>query len=1168
MPKRVTIFISSPGDVIPERIRLDEAIDRLRTEFASHLELRTVRWEELPLSATGHFQTQIPRPSTTDIVIVVFWWRLGTPLRGRANWPHEWDGPLSGGEVTGTEWEFEEAIRGATEQDGTPVVLVYQKLGIPSFSSDEQIASYPSEKARVDGFIARWFKDPVTETYVNAWRDFSDEAQFSDMVDEHVRALLRRQIEVHGPDVAWAESPFRGLASYDVRDAPIFFGRTRAQQRLRALAEQREEAESPWVLVTGATGSGKSSLIRAGLLPDVLKPGMVTGGRQRDGRPVAVGLARYVVVRPSDRGGDPLAALASGLLDESGLPELAAPPLLYDDAQLARLLAEGSDAARHPIKQGLSAAADDLSDHYRPLLVVVVDQLEETFRLAEERQDELLAALDTLAGADDVWIVASIRSDFLAQLDRHPLAERFGPEGRFLLGPPTGRELGQIITRPAAVAGLSWGHDDQGRSLDEELQNAAARDPAALPLLGYVLEQLWHRRGATGELTFDAYRALGGLEGAIGARAEEVFTTVQEQAQAALPRVLGQLVSVGQGDEARPVSQPAPLGRFEPGSAERELVDALLAPEARLLVADGHTVRVAHEAVLTHWRRAAAQLETDKRDLQLIARLRDQARRWLAVGDDAARASLLVSPGLPLTEAQDLLARRDQELDDDVTALIEQSSAAAALASEAELAAERARREEAEWRQLNAEKLERRAAAEEYFARGLEAHARADVVEDEAWRPNAADYARLLRERAGDLAGAGAEALAEAYELHQRLADHPRRAAEPSDDDAGLVFSLEALPARNGSCFLVHYGDAAAPRLAIVDGGDRPTWARVLRPALDELRDRRRADSLGIELVAVTQYDIQSIGGIASMFNDLADDRSEAERVDIERLWFNNFQGIVPSEPAHPGRKSFKWTVREAAEELGIPVNEPFDQFVMPAEIGPAQFELPGGLEITVIAPPNERVVDWYRRWIREQEEAGVIMDSESVAHLERAVHEFASSSDVTLVRRPPGTYSPSSTGRRSDQSVVNLSSLVMVLSFAGRTMLLTSDSRHDFIMSGLFDAWLLDPDHGVDVDVMVVPHGGSTRNVTAEFLEQVRAADYVVIPERRFHLPDPMTIDMLSATRGDAATLHVGGHLRDEQRAELEAMVAHAGLRSVFPQHSEASVVVDLLQPVPPALP
>jgi len=153
-----------------------------------------------------------------------------------------------------------------------------------------------------------------------------------------------------------------------------------------------------------------------------------------------------------------------------------------------------------------------------------------------------------------------------------------------------------------------------------------------------------------------------------------VFQTLPEAAQLALPEVLARLAIVGQGDNARPVAESAAIDRFDDESPARVLVDALLAPDARLLVASEGTIRVAHEAVLTHWPRAAAQLETDRRDIQLIVRLREHAHRWLAIEDEQQRLSLLLAPGLPLTEAEDLLAHRRDALDDEIVELIEQSA--------------------------------------------------------------------------------------------------------------------------------------------------------------------------------------------------------------------------------------------------------------------------------------------------------------------------------------------------------------------------------------------------------------------------------------------------------------------------------------------------------------
>jgi hypothetical protein len=1161
-PKRLTIFISSPGDVIRERIRLEQTVERLKVEFGAHFDLETIRWEERPLSATEHFQTQIPKPSTTDIVVVILWWRLGTPLKVREGWDHSWRGPISDREVTGTEWEFEDAIQGYGKTKEKPFILVFQKVATPTSLTDEQMRSYGKEKDRVIDFFDRWFQDKNTNTYIRAWREFHDEIEFVDMIDKQLTILLRDHIDRESRDlpVKWAGSPFRGLEAYGINDAPIFFGRTRARQQLLSLAEERAAAGRPQVLVIGASGSGKSSLVRAGLIPDIRIPGLVDG----------VGLCRYVIIRPSDLDGDPVRALAKGLLDDNGLPELS--DLQYDTDQLINQFAAGSDQAAFTIKQGLAAAGAALSEHYRPLLTVVVDQLEELFRLPEDKQMAFVEALERIATANNVWVVATMRSDFLQELERQHIAAFFDAGGRFLLSPPTETELGQIITRPARIAGLNWEIDDATRTpLDEVLLAAVRRDPTSLPLLGYVLDQLWQRRRNSGQLTFSAYNDLGGLEGAIAARAEEVFQALAPEAQAALPRVLRRLVTVGQGDEARPVAKSTHIDRFPERTPDRMVADAMLAPEARLLtVGESGIVRIAHEAVLSHWDRANDQLTKDRQDLQLEARLRSQVNEWQRA-DPKQRLSRLLRPGLPLSEAEDLMTRRGDELDSEVISFIESSVVAYRDEQSAELVAAKKRAEQAQWRQLMAQKLERRAVAEEFFSRAAQNRLHAETVESEDWRTDREAYASLLHRRAEELKKEAAKSLSDAYKLHIEVRDHPGApTTEDQEPIKGKVFSLEVLASPHGACSLIHYGEKRSPRLAIVDGGTRATYRRVLGPALREHRERRGSEKLPIELVLVSQYDEDSVGGIAEMLRHCVG--SGREEFKIQRLWYNNFQSILPvGALSNAGRKlSFKEELRHLAAELEIPVNAPFDYFVMPSDIGPAQVTLPGGLEVTVIAPPVNQVRLWYEKWLREQQERGVLGPGPN-SQLKEAITEFASSPELKLVRRPPVAYA-AECSLEPDTSYVNQSSVVIHLSYEGKDMLLCSDSRSDYIMEGLFDAWMLDPDRGMQVDVMMLPHYGSNRNITPSFFEQVKADHYVVIPVERFKLPRKDTLDMLVDARGVGKHLvhFAGGGMGQEFESDLRKLIADydGRLKATFPEKDSASVMIDLLEPVPPVTP
>ena len=567
--------------------------------------------------------------------------------------------------MTGTEWEFEDAVNSYRER-GKPHVLLYRKRApvMASLEDEAELERQREQKRLVEDFIARWFGGEGTGSIKAASHMFATTADFEEMIETHLRNLLRSHLDL--PEAAevgihWYKgSPFQGLEPFEVQHAPIFFGRTRARNELREALIQQAVRGDAFVLVFGASGSGKSSLVKAGLLADLKLPGMVEG----------VGLYRYAIMRPSNAQGELFQALAVALLQEEALPELAG--LQYDPAILAALLRESPGQALLPIRQGLAQAGEraHLTERAKPQLVFIVDQLEELFtheNITEEARHSFVATLAVLARSGMVGVVATMRSDFFDRLETFPkLAELTEGEGRYLLMPPTDAEIGQIIRGPAREAGLQFEVDlAAGFGLDEVLQQVASQNPRVLPLLEFVLDQLWHQRSREGVLTYEAYRRLGELEGALGRSAEEIFLAQPEEVQAALPSLLRMLVTIGQGEKAEAMARAAPLASFPKETPGRRLVEAFLEPSARLLVAEGDDeggrVRVAHEALLSHWERAARQIEEDWRDLQVRARLEQAAGLWRAAAREY-QDSLLLRPGLPLTEARDLPTRRGENL--------------------------------------------------------------------------------------------------------------------------------------------------------------------------------------------------------------------------------------------------------------------------------------------------------------------------------------------------------------------------------------------------------------------------------------------------------------------------------------------------------------------------
>ncbi len=687
--KTLRVFISSPSDVRPERLIAKRVVERLGREFSYHFQVEPIMWEREPLVASQHFQENITPPHETDIVVVVLWSRLGV-LLPVAKFP----GPLSSKPVTGTEWEFEDALK-ANRECKSPDLLMYRKRAPVTGSLEDEAAvqQHLAQKRLVEEFIKIWFIEQDTQSFTAAYREFVDAATFEELFETHLRELLRKRLTTPNQDVGpasirWHQgSPFRGLLSFELEHASVFFGRTRARNELRELLVRQAERGSAFVLVVGASGAGKSSLVKAGLLPDLMLQGMI--GR--------VALVRHTIFRPSDGDGDLLVKLATAIMANGALPELAS--LQYDAKSLRKLLADAPAQAGLPIRQGLAAASQsaNLTEIAEARLLIVVDQLEEIFTLdgvTDQERDAFVAALEVLAKSGLVWIFATMRSDFFDRLEKLPrLLALSAGEARYILAQPEPAEIAQIIRQPAREAGLSFEVDaNHALSVDEVIRQAAARDLGALPLLSFLLDQLWQRRTNNGTLTFVAYNELGGLEGALGRRAEEVFAAQPADVQASLPIVLRALVSVGHGNKATVSARSAPLSMFPQGSPARMLIEAFLDHKARLLVADDHfsetpsgrpgasskprtsraLVRVAHEALFSHWPRAKAQITADSRDLELLGRLEDEADRW-HTSEKKHRASLVLRSGLPLAEARDLVRRWGADVPAAVREFIEQS---------------------------------------------------------------------------------------------------------------------------------------------------------------------------------------------------------------------------------------------------------------------------------------------------------------------------------------------------------------------------------------------------------------------------------------------------------------------------------------------------------------
>ena len=449
-------------------------------------------------------------------------------------------------------------------------------------------------------------------------------------------------------------SPFRGLEPFEEQHGAIFFGRENAVKQLTAATLEQIGTGHAMLLLLGPSGSGKTSLVRAGLIPALM-------ALRADS---TLALDTVLQLDCADLGGgDPFQTLASVLLD------METESCRFFDGDSAESL--GQRLAGNAV-----AALAHLHTCPGPLkLVLFVDRFEALFRLGSADAcipRHFVGVLDLLASSGHLLVILACRNDFypyLAALPELMALKRRG--GHADLGLPTGSDIARIVRQPAQAARLRFGIDpDSGERLDDALCDAAMAHPECLPLLEYCLQELYRQRSETGELSFSVFRQLGGIEGAIGARAEQVFARLTKVQAAALPRVLSQLVIVSE-NELAVTSQRVPWSALR-GAADVALVRTLV--DARLFISDllggVGAFGVAHEALLRRWPRLVGWIDTHRQALQTRSRLRLQATRWR---DSGHRHDMLLPRGLQVEQARRLLHLTGFTLADEEVAFIQAS---------------------------------------------------------------------------------------------------------------------------------------------------------------------------------------------------------------------------------------------------------------------------------------------------------------------------------------------------------------------------------------------------------------------------------------------------------------------------------------------------------------
>jgi WD40 repeat protein/DNA-binding CsgD family transcriptional regulator len=435
--------------------------------------------------------------------------------------------------------------------------------------------------------------------------------------------------------------PFKGLAPFESADARFFFGRERLVADLVARI-----VGTTCVAVVGPSGSGKSSAVRAGLLP-ALASGVLPGSETWS----------QVLLRP---GSTPMAVLRRAMHD--GAARLAIP--VADDATIAEL------------QDGLTTTTR---------LVVTVDQFEEVFTLCrvEAERAAFIEALVALAedGQAHTVVVLVLRADFYGRCASYPGLARLLGEGTVLVGPPMADEIERAIDAPARAAGLRV-----EPHLTTDLVRDVTGEPGALPLLSTTLLDLWSRRDGR-VLRAATYRQIGGVSGAVARLAEAAYGRLDADQQAVARGVLLRLAAVGEGNVV--VRRPVPLADFD-ADHDPDVGHVLtVLADARLITVDDGSVEVAHEALLRDWPRFSDWLESDREGRRLHEHLAHAAREWLDAHEDSGE----LLRGARLAATMEWAGGHDVELN----ALERRFLAASRSAAEREIVRERRTNRRLRW---------------------------------------------------------------------------------------------------------------------------------------------------------------------------------------------------------------------------------------------------------------------------------------------------------------------------------------------------------------------------------------------------------------------------------------------------------------------------------------
>ncbi len=467
----------------------------------------------------------------------------------------------------------------------TPERTVERRLDEPFPSASALVAELP---AKVDAVLEAAAAPDPNDRYINI-EAFLGELHSALGVTATSPAPVRR-------------NPYKGLAAFQGTDAADFYGRDMLIDRLVARFAEMSEG-SRFLVLVGPSGSGKSSVARAGVIP-ALRAGAVPGSDRW----------LFAEMQP---GANPYHELETALRAVTvGTPE-----------DLAARLSNDELGIHEAIRRSLPGEGWEL--------FLMIDQFEELFSMTSEPdRSRFVTALvaSVTHPRSQLRVMATLRADYFDRpLLHNELGELMRTRTETVL-PLTSSSLEEAITSPSDHAGVSL---EPG--LVGEILGDANGQPGSLPLVQYALTELFERGGDT--MTVEDYQAIGGMSGALGQRADAVLDTLSDPARAVAPKVFLELVELGEGtDDSRRRVHRSALASLGASGAAVEVIDRF--GEARLLSFDrdpttrSATVEVAHEALLSEWPTLRRWIDDGREQVRTARRIEELADEWEAAGRD------------------------------------------------------------------------------------------------------------------------------------------------------------------------------------------------------------------------------------------------------------------------------------------------------------------------------------------------------------------------------------------------------------------------------------------------------------------------------------------------------------------------------------------------------